>query len=181
MTDGLMRRREQRRARQGQFGHFVGVDSSEEWYTPRVIFDALGEQFDLDPCSPVDGPLPWIPAAEQMTKLQDGLLQEWFGFVWMNPPYGTATPVWMRRMIDHGHGIALVYARTDTYWFHEAALAASAVCFVKGRIRFVDRNETEQASGRPGAGSVLFGFGPRGATAVNRCNLGWMARTRHEP
>lgn len=30
--------------------------ASDEWYTPRYIFDALGEIFDLDVAAPVDGP-----------------------------------------------------------------------------------------------------------------------------
>lgn len=174
-TNGLMRQPPRRAARrQGQFGHFYGVDPSEEWYTPRVVFEALGLEFDLDPCRPVDGPLPWIPARDSYSKADDGLLKPWRGLVWMNPPYGAATPCWMEKLVAHGAGVALVYARTDTYWFHDAARSAHAVCFIKGRVRFVDRLERELASGRPGSGSVLFGFGELAAGAVRRCGLGWV-------
>lgn len=175
VTNGLMRQPPRRAARrQGQFGHFYGVDPSEEWYTPRVVLEALGLEFALDPCRPVEGPIPWIPARHSYSKADDGLLKPWRGLVWMNPPYGAATPCWMEKLAAHGAGVALVYARTDTYWFHDAARAARAVCFIKGRVRFVDRLERELASGRPGSGSVLFGFGDIAAGAVRRCGLGWV-------
>lgn len=32
------------------------ANSTDEWYTPKEIIDALGE-FDLDPCAPVAPPL----------------------------------------------------------------------------------------------------------------------------
>lgn len=31
-------------------------NSTDEWYTPKEIIDALGE-FDLDPCAPVAPPI----------------------------------------------------------------------------------------------------------------------------
>ena len=34
------------------FTHESTYNESKEWYTPRRIFDALGLEFDLDPCSP---------------------------------------------------------------------------------------------------------------------------------
>lgn len=38
------------------------VRSSDEWYTPKEILDALGK-FDLDPCAPIR---PLWPTAEVM-------------------------------------------------------------------------------------------------------------------
>lgn len=32
------------------------ANSTDEWYTPKEIIDALGE-FDLDPCAPVSPPI----------------------------------------------------------------------------------------------------------------------------
>jgi hypothetical protein len=32
--------------------------------------------------------------------------------------------------------VLLVHSRTDTAWFHEAASAAAAICFTRGRLRF---------------------------------------------
>ena len=60
------------------------ANSTDEWYTPKEIIDALGE-FDLDPCAPVS-PL-YKTASIMYNKNDDGLKQEWKGRVWLNPPY----------------------------------------------------------------------------------------------
>ena len=52
--------------------------------------------------------------------------------------------------------IMLTHNYTDTAWFHVLAPAASAICFPRGRIRFVSP-EDEQAS--PTQGQVFFYFG----------------------
>ena len=63
------------------------ANTTDEWYTPKEIITMLGK-FDLDPCSPVH---PLGPTADTMyNKNDDGLKQEWFGRVWLNPPL---TPV----------------------------------------------------------------------------------------
>lgn len=63
-------------------------NSTDEWYTPKEIIDALGE-FDLDPCAPMR-PL-WRTARVMYNKEQDGLKQKWEGRVWLNPPYSRPT------------------------------------------------------------------------------------------
>ena len=122
-----------------------------EWYTPAAIFDALGIEFDLDPCSP--GPLvvPWIPARTHYTQAENGLTQPWHGRVWLNPPYGPGLDRWLRRFCAHRNGIALVFARTDTQWFHTYAVRADAVCFTRGRIAFVSPATLSDHCGGPGS------------------------------
>ena len=56
---------------------------SDEWYTPRYIFDALGERFDLDVACPSGGPR-HVPTMAFLTEVEDGLVQPWNGFIWMN-------------------------------------------------------------------------------------------------
>lgn len=131
---------------------------SVEWYTPKWIFDALAIQFDLDPASPWDFET-HVPAATKYTVFDDGLKKPWFGRVWINPPYGTSTGMWMRRMIEHNNGIALVFSRTDAAWFQEAMRKASAVLFMEGRVEFIPGHENRHKKGRAGAGTALFAFG----------------------
>lgn len=139
---------------------------TDEWYTPPEIFEALGETFDLDPCSPEAGPVPWVPARRFLSPIDNGLWHPWDGFVWMNPPYGTQTGDWVERLAAHGAGIALVFARTDTRWFHDAARTTTAMLFLEGRIRFIRPDGTRGDA--PGAPSVLVGFGERAALALHR-------------
>lgn len=143
---------------------------SSEWYTPPGLFAALGLQFDCDPCAPPGG-LPWVPATRQISPPEDGLSQRWTGRVWLNPPNGPRLIDWMRRMASHANGIALVFARTETRWWHETVPAAHAVCFIAGRLTFVN------AAGQPaaynsGAPSALIAYDRDSATALRAADLG---------
>lgn len=138
---------------------------SVEWYTPAWIFDELGIEFDLDPSSPHDmGTV--VPAATKYTIFDNGLAKPWFGRVWLNPPYGPDTGQWVKRMIGHGNGIALVFSRTDASWCQEAMKQASATLFLAGRIDFIPGKENLHKKSRCGAGTVLFAFGSDCAKAL---------------
>jgi hypothetical protein len=171
------------------FTHESTYNESKEWYTPRYIFDALGLEFDLDPCSPGRNIVPWIPARHHYTCLDNGLNAHWEGRIFMNPPYGMDTPKWFQHLAavyqcGCGHGIALVFARTDTRWFHEFIPLADAICFVKGRIGFVPAKKDEvdypklyaerkwEPKGGCGAASMLVAFGKDNAEALFRSGLG---------
>lgn len=143
-----------------------------EWYTPPGIFEALGVSFDVDVCAPKEG-LSWIPAARSFSIEDEGLTQPWVGRVWMNPPYGRQTGDWMHRLADHGNGIALVFARVDTGWWHDTVSAATLVCFIRGRLSFVDRYQ-QPAPSNANAPSALVAYGRECAEAVARAGLGMM-------
>jgi hypothetical protein len=154
----------------GGFAHESTVNESVEWYTPPSIFEKLGIRFDLDPCSPGAGKS-FVPADNHYTIVDDGLASPWFGTVWVNPPYGKHTPVWMEKLAEHGDGIALVFARTDVAWFHEFGTKADVVCFVRSRVKFF-QGDMETQPGTPGAGSMLLAYGPKAAAALRQSGLG---------
>jgi hypothetical protein len=143
---------------------------SVEWYTPPEIFEALGIEFTLDPASPPGG-LPWIPARRHFSVVDDGLAQEWSGRVWLNPPYGRDIGAWTRKLAEHGDGIALVFARTETRWFQEAIKQATAACFLKGRLKFVSGERSGPVGSAP-APSVLLAYGVSCAIALANSDLG---------
>jgi hypothetical protein len=116
--------------------------TNDEWYTPAWLFEALGVKFDLDPCSPGVPPSA-VPSRQHFTKADNGLLAPWAGSVWLNPPFGDKR-AWYDRMLDHGHGIALMPNRTETHDLQTYMEAASALLFLKGRIYF-------ERGSRPGA------------------------------
>lgn len=156
----------------GKFG-FVHEQHNEnvEWYTPPFVFQALGVRFDLDPCSPgVDKS--HVPADRHyVLPGNDGLVDPWYGFVWCNPPYGRQTGQWLKRLSDHGNGIALVFSRTGSRWFQDVAGTCSSVVFIAGRVKFVS-GATGQQSGNAGADSMLLGWGSQADAALANCNLG---------
>lgn len=148
----------------------VGTD---EWLTPRFVLDALGP-FDLDPSTPTEQP--WPTARSRYTAANDGLAQDWTNtdgtpaFVWLNPPYSEIDP-WMARLADHGHGIALIFARTETaWWFNSIWGRASTVLFLRGRLHFClpDGTPAEANAGGP---SALVGYGREARLRITKCDL----------
>jgi hypothetical protein len=59
--------------------HGISIEN-DEWYTPSWVFEALGAEFDLDPCSP-GVPPSTVPARALFTKADNGLAREWSGSV----------------------------------------------------------------------------------------------------
>lgn len=148
------------------FTHDNVNNISVDWYTPKWIFDELGEHFDLDPCQPEEK-ISWIPCTKHYSIIDNGLVQEWKGFVWLNPPYGRYTNDWLSKMHHHRNGISLVFARTDCGWFHDYVAKADAILFLKGRVKFVDGLGVSSGNGA-GAGSMLIAWGERGVKALTR-------------
>jgi hypothetical protein len=153
----------------GMFGEEreISKHKSVEWYTPAWIFDALKLEFGTDPASPHDMATE-VPALIKYTVFDDGLKKPWYGRVWMNPPYGPSTPDWIRRFIDHGHGIALVFSRTDSAWCQEALATATAVLFLAGRVDFIPGKENQHKKARAGAGTLMLAYGDDCAEALSR-------------
>lgn len=90
--------------------------TSDDWYTPKWIFDALGVTFDLDVACPPGGP-PFVPCRRYYTQADDGLASPWEGLVWMNPPYSKPTP-WVDKFLRHENGIALLPA-AKSKWYNK--------------------------------------------------------------
>ena len=136
------------------------------WLTPPHITDALGP-FDLDPC----GHEGWETAAKHYVLPTDGLAQPWHGMVWLNPPYGSEVWSWLDRLAEHGTGIALMFARTETAGFVEQVWAkADAILFLHGRLHFhhADGNRADANSGAP---SCLVAYGTEAVARLRASGL----------
>lgn len=129
---------------------------SDVWLTPPDIIEALGP-FDLDPCAAVGQP--WPTASVQYTVDDDGLALPWHGFVWCNPPFGPDAGTWLARLADHGNGIGLCPARTETRWFvAQVWQRASGLLFLHGRPHFHHPDGT-RGRANSGAPICLIGYG----------------------
>lgn len=139
---------------------------NDEWLTPPDLVASLGP-FDLDPCSPGDR-RPWDTARVHYGLPQDGLALPWFGRVWLNPPYGREADAWLAKLVGHGDGVALIFARTETeMFFAHVWQKADAVLFLRGRLHFhyVDGRRADANAGAP---SVLAAYGPNNVAALRR-------------
>ncbi len=136
-------------------------EASDTWLTPRWILDPLGP-FDLDPCAcPL--PRPWETAARSYAlPEEDGLKKPWNGRVWLNPPYGNKAGAFVGRLAEHGDGIALIFARTETeFWQEQIFPRADAVMFLRGRVKFCDSTGIERDPAPAPAALVAFGGATR--------------------
>ena len=129
---------------------------SDYWFTPLNILCKLG-QFTLDPCTSIYRP--WRTAIKHYCIEEvDGLHENWFGRVWLNPPYGSRLIDWLMKMANHGNGIALTFARTDTKAFQKYVFPfADSLLFIGGRLTFCNTAGLK-ARGNGGAPSVLISY-----------------------
>jgi hypothetical protein len=135
---------------------------SNEWYTPRKYVEAARKVMggiDLDPASCWEANQT-VKATRFYTEQENGLAQEWYGNVWLNPPYGKTIPKTIkgrfkgggdtkdkslqRMFVDKaiaeyraGHilqAIVLVTANTTVAWFQP--LWNFPICTPYPKIRF---------------------------------------------
>jgi len=152
----------------GMGSHHSEKMKNDEWLTPPELHAKLG-RFDLDPCAPITRP--WPTADNHYTITDNGMSKEWFGRVWLNPPYGREAAQWLNRMADHGNGLALVFARTETdMFFKQVWERATAILFIRGRISFhyVDGRKAKANGGAP---SCLIAYGNKEAVFLENCTL----------
>ena len=149
------------------FGHeLIDNGTSDDYYTPPFIFNALGVQFDLDVSAPPNG-VPWIPAKQFLTIIEDGLTTQWVGRVWCNPPYSNVTP-WAKKLISHGDGIALVQMAKSA-WFNLMWEHCSGTLVLPPNIKFVRADGSSAPIFMP---VILFAFGESNREALINSGLG---------
>jgi len=153
--------------REAAFNHRAQGTGENEWYTPPQYIEAaracLGE-IDLDPASSALAQQSVL--AKRFYSIDDnGLNQKWTGKVWLNPPYAQpAIQQFCEKMVSEFiagnvvEAIMLTHNYTDTAWFHIAEAEASAICFTRGRIRFVSPSGEIAA---PTQGQAFFYYGNR--------------------
>ncbi len=109
-----------------------------EWETPQELYDKLDKEFgfDLDACATGSN----AKCSRYYTKQEDALQQPWEGNVWCNPPYSRQVGRWVKKAYDEAQNgatvVMLLFARTDTQWFHDYIYNKAEVRFLKGRLRF---------------------------------------------
>ena len=106
---------------------------SPSYRTPIEFYNKLDAEFHFndDPCPLSDNGI-------------DGLLRNWGTRTYMNPPYGKHIGKWMMKAYAESQlgklVVCLVPSRTDTRWWHEWAVKATEIRFVKGRLTFEGQN-----------------------------------------
>lgn len=118
--------------------------NQQDWATPQDFFQEINAEFyfTLDACATNKN----AKCPRYFTPTDDGLCQNGgTERVWCNPPYNN-----IARWLTKGHDSArlgalvvfLIPARTDTRAWHEHAVHANEILFLKGRLKFGNAKNT---------------------------------------
>ncbi len=160
--------------------HVSYNSGNNEWYTPSDYIDLAREvmgSIDLDPASSHKAN-EVVKAKRYYTAEDDGLSKDWYGNVWLNPPYSSElitkfTDKLLEELPIMSQALVLVNNATETEWFSRLVNKASAVCFPRSRVKFYMPDGT---IGAPLQGQALlyFGIEPMRFVEVFRAK-GWCA------
>jgi hypothetical protein len=135
-----------------------------EWYTPGRYIEAAREVLggiDLDPASS-ELANETVQADEIFTQDEDGLVADWHGRVWLNPPYGKGTGLFTTKLVEeHAAGrvsaaVLLINAYGfDSGWFQP--LWNHLLCFTDHRIIFTS---PQRGTGGPANANLFVYLGP---------------------
>lgn len=153
---------------------------NDKWKTPAWLFNALSERygFTVDLCAEED---------DSLTP-RYGFEERRAGDVcWMNPPHSDTLAKLLAVLADEftkpaaltetGCVVCLVPVRTSTGWWHDCAMKADQVIFVRGRLRFsaaIDNAPSDSAI-------LVFGKGPlinRITATLLGVSVAWTGMTR---
>jgi hypothetical protein len=144
---------------------FQTSQESEEWYTPKDIVERVrkvfGGQITLDPASSRVAQKT-VQAFHYYTQKDDGLCKDWFGNVFLNPPYNGKSAAWTNKMIEEyesgriDSGVMLVFTTPGYKWFENLWIKYPICCLSK-RLEFV--KPTGETVGQSKKGSTLVYFG----------------------
>ena len=104
---------------------------SDEWATPKALFDELNNEL----CD------------KYYTIHDDGLKHDWKGErVFCNPPYSKISD-WCEKAFYESKNegtlvVMLIPSRTDTKYFHDYIYNRTEIRFVKGRLKFGGGNSS---------------------------------------
>ena len=165
--------------------HVSHNSGENEWYTPPQYIEAARRAMggiDLDPATSEIANRT-VQAAQYFTAQDDGLAQQWpLGRIWMNPPYaqpliGQFSEKLAQAAEAGSEAIVLVNNATETAWFQRMASAATAICFPKSRIRFLDPEGKPNGSPLQGQAFIYCGNKPE-AFAVEFSQFGFVVEVR---
>lgn len=137
--------------------HLQSIKIQDEYGTPKELFRQACVDYSIDPkidiaASKYNHVLNWYITKEQ-NCFNFHLKHDFF----LNPPYSLVSKFIEFAYISHlkfdVNALILVYAKTDTNWWHNYVEGKAEVHFIKGRIKFLDAfgNPTKNSSPYPSA------------------------------
>lgn len=156
-------------------GGILRVSLDNTWRTPESILERVRAYFGgVIPFDPATGPenptrahrfcagAPGTLFAGEGLASKNGLEVAWEWPTFVNPPYGEELRAWLAKIVheaEHGAEVValLPTTRWETPYLQRSLLAATAVCFHRGRVAFVSSLDGVAVPGNS-SGSMLLGF-----------------------
>ena len=160
-----------KKIREAKRPHVANNSGENEWYTPPDIIERARLVMGTIDCDPASSEIAneTVQADTFFTIDDDGLSQTWMGNVWLNPPYAQPAIAEFAEAVSVKYesgeitrACVLVNNATETNWFQRMLRTCTAVCFIKGRIRFLD---PQGNPGSPLQGQAMLYFGEDDACA----------------
>ena len=122
--------------------------TNQDRRTPLGLFRELNDEFHfgLDPCTSTSKPNNLATPHRFLWPEQDGLSEPWhpYGSAFVNPPFRDAKKWIAKAKAEAELGctvVVLLPSKTETAWWHDYALKADEIRFVRGRITFEDHTD----------------------------------------
>ena len=125
--------------------HVSNNSGENEWYTPECYIESARLVMGVIHLDPASSEIANKTVNSNLfyTQEDDGLTKEWFGNIWMNPPYSQPLIFqFISKLVESkgvNQAIVLVNNGTETQWGQLLLSNSSAVCFHQSRIRFIDK------------------------------------------
>ena len=116
------------------------VNKNPNWETPQELFDEACRKYKVRPSLDVCATRRNKKCALFFSK--DSLSKQWNKSFFMNPPYGkNVIDKWIKYAYEQHKkhnvtGIALIFSKTETKWWHKYIQDIADVHFIKGRVHF---------------------------------------------
>ncbi len=121
--------------------HLSIIKVQDEYGTPEELYYDLCNKFKIFPTLDVCATKQNAKCKNFITKEEDSLLFEWTETFFMNPPYSKVGQFMKKAYYQHlkhkVEGMILIFAKTDTQFWHSYIEEKAEVHFIKGRIKFL--------------------------------------------
>jgi len=118
-------------------------NGNQDRRTPLSLFNEINEEFhfELDPCTSTSKPNNLGTPHYFLYPKHDGLKEDWSKYksAFVNPPFKDAYK-WIKKCHDESKKgctvVCLLPSKTETAWWHDYALKADEIRFIRRRVTF---------------------------------------------
>ncbi len=141
------------------------LSEKDVWRTPQWLIDGIEKykNISLDPCAGAETEIGDINY--RLEDGDDGLQEEWFGTVFVNPPF-TQKNEWLSKALDERENTDLIMFLTpdstdvQSWWHGKIVPNADYVWFSYGRMNYIDPDKGEvDNTQKPTFGTAISMYG----------------------